>query len=54
MRILSLALGWTFYGIGDLISRTSMRLGYGYSIYNKVMNWSLLFDKDETIWKKVK
>ena len=31
-----------------------MRFGYGYSIYNKVMNWSLGFDKDESVWKKVK
>lgn len=54
MKILSLALGWALYGIGDLISRTSMRFGYGYSIYNKVMTWSLRFDKDEVIWKKVK
>ena len=31
-----------------------MRFGYGYSIYNRVMNWSLGFDKDESVWKKVK
>jgi hypothetical protein len=48
------ALAWTFYWIGDLISRTFMRFGYGYSIYNKVMNWSIGFDKDESVWKKVK
>jgi hypothetical protein len=48
------ALAWTFYWIGDLISRTIMRFGYGYSIYNRVMNWSLSLDKDESVWKKVK
>jgi hypothetical protein len=48
------ALAWTFYWIGDLISRTFMRFGYGYSIYNKVMNWSLSLDKDESVWKKIK
>jgi hypothetical protein len=31
-----------------------MRFGWGYSIYSKVMNWSLQFDKDESVWKKVK
>lgn len=48
------AIAWTFYWIGDLISRTFMRFGWGYSIYSKVMNWSLEFDKDESVWKKVK
>ena len=48
------ALAWTFYWIGDLISRTIMRFGYGYSIYSKVMNWSFSLDKDESVWKKVK
>ena len=48
------ALAWTLYWIGDLISNTFMRFGWGYSIYNKVMNWSLGFDKDESVWKKIK
>ena len=48
------ALAWTLYWIGDLISRTIMRFGHGYSIYNKVMGWSLGFDKNDEIWKKVK
>jgi hypothetical protein len=48
------ALAWIFYWIGDLISRTTMRFGYGYSIYNRVMNWSLKFDRNDEIWKKVK
>jgi hypothetical protein len=48
------ALAWTFYWIGDLISRTFMRFGFGYSIYNKIMNLSLEFDKDDSVWKKVK
>ena len=48
------ALAWTLYWIGDLISRTFMRFGWGYSIYNRVMNWSLSLDKDESVWKKIK
>ena len=48
------ALAWTLYWIGDLISNTFMRFGWGYSIYNKVMNWSLSLDRDESVWKKVK
>jgi len=31
-----------------------MRFGFGYSIYNKIMNLSLEFDKDDSVWKKVK
>jgi len=31
-----------------------MRFGWGYSIYNRFMNWSLKFDKNDEIWKKVK
>jgi hypothetical protein len=44
------------YFIGDLISRTIMRLGdgYGYPIYNKIMLWSVNLDKHSRVWKKVK
>lgn len=44
------------YFIGDIISRTTMRIGYGfgYSIYSKVMNWSVTLDTEHKIWKPVK
>jgi hypothetical protein len=48
------ALAWTLYWIGDFISNTILRFGWGYSIYNKVMTWSLRFDKNDEIWKRVK
>jgi len=48
------ALAWVLYWIGDLISMAFMRFGWGYSIYNRFMNWSLKFDKTDEIWKKVK
>ena len=48
------ALAWTLYWIGDLVSRTFMRFGWGYKIYNKVMLWSVDLDKDKKIWKSVK
>ena len=48
------ALAWTLYWIGDFIANTILRFGWGYSIYNKVMNWSLRFDKNDEIWKRVK
>lgn len=49
-------LSYFFYIIGDLISRTTMRLGYGfgYSIYQKVMGWSINLDIEQKIWKPVK
>ena len=49
-----IVLAWVLYWIGDIISITFMRFGLGYPIYNKVMNWSLKFDKNDVIWKKVK
>lgn len=42
------------YFIGDLISRTTMRWGDGYPIYNKIMLWSVNLDKKGKLWKKVK
>lgn len=49
-------LSYLFYIIGDLISRTTMRIGYGfgYSIYQKVMHWSINLDVEHKIWKPVK
>jgi len=43
-----------FYHAGDLISRTIMRLGYGYPVYNKLMLWSVDLDSEGKLWKKVK
>jgi hypothetical protein len=49
-------LSYILYIIGDIISRTTMRFGYGvgYSVYSKVMNWSLNLDNEHKIWKPVK
>ena len=48
------ALAWILYWIGDIISNTFMRFGWGYSIYNKAMLMSCDLDKDKAIWKDVK
>ena len=42
------------YAVGDLISLTTMRLGIGYSVYNKLMLWSSDLDDHGIIWKNVK
>lgn len=49
-------LSYILYFIGDLISRTTMRLGngFGYSIYQRVMSWSVNLDDNYKIWKPVK
>lgn len=49
-------LSYMLYIIGDIISNTTMRVGYGlgYSIYQKVMNWSVNLDTEHKIWKPVK
>ncbi len=49
-------LSYILYIIGDIISRTTMRFGYGigYSVYSKVMNWSVNLDNEHKIWKPVK
>lgn len=53
MRLFSVYL---LYYIGDIISRTTMRWfnGLGYSIYSKVMMWSVNLDTEHKIWKSVK
>jgi hypothetical protein len=48
------AMAWVLYWIGDFISNTILRFGWGYSIYNKAMTWSLRLDKKDEIWKRVK
>ena len=51
---MKLALSWICYQIGDLISLTLMRLGYGCGFYNKVMLLSSDLDKHGKIWKEIK
>ena len=51
---MKLALSWICYAIGDLISLTTMRLGIGYSAYNKLMLWSSDLDEHGIIWKNIK
>lgn len=53
---MKLIFSYIFYFIGDIISRTTMRLGdgYGYSVYSKVMNLSVNLDVKNKVWKKVK
>jgi len=51
---MKLALSWICYWIGDLISITLMRYGYGYSLYNKLMLLSSDLDDKGVIWKDAK
>ena len=39
------------YFLGDLISRTLMRVGYGYRLYSKLMQISSDLDKNDVLWK---
>ena len=56
MTFLKETLSRILYHIGDIISLTTMRFGYGYGwrIYNKIMLWSVDLDKNGKIWKYVK
>jgi len=49
-------LSLSLYHIGDIISRTTMQWfnGFGYSVYSKLMNWSVNLNEKEKIWKPVK
>lgn len=49
-------LSLILYHLGDIISRTTMQWfnGFGYFIYQKVMNWSVNLDNEHKIWKPVK
>jgi len=53
---MKLLLSKILYHIGDIISLTIMRFGdgYGWSIYNKIMLWSVDLDQNGKIWKYVK
>jgi hypothetical protein len=49
-----LALSWVLYWLGDVISRTILRLGIGYGLYKTLMLWSLELDDKFDVWKEVK
>ena len=56
MTLFKETLSRILYHIGDIISLTIMRFGdgYGWSIYNKIMLWSVDLDQNGKIWKYVK
>jgi hypothetical protein len=51
---MKLFLSHVLYHVGDLISRTIMRYGYGYSVYNRIMLLSSDLDVNGKLWKRVK
>jgi hypothetical protein len=42
------------YAVGDLWSLTLLRLGIGYSVYSKLMQWSSDLDRNEKVWRHIK
>jgi len=51
---MKLALSWVLYWLGDVISRTILRLGIGYGLYKTLMLWSVELDDKFDAWKEVK
>ena len=51
---MKLALSWVMYRLGDVISRTILRLGIGYGLYKTLMLWSVELDDKFDVWKEVK
>ena len=51
---MKLALSWVLYWLGDVISRTILRHGYGYGLYKTLMLWSVELDDKFDVWKEVK
>ena len=49
-----LALSWVMYWLGDVISRTILRLGIGYGLYKTLMLWSVELDDKFDVWKEIK
>ena len=47
-------LSWILYYLGDVISRTILRLGIGYGLYKTLMLWSVELDDKFDVWKEVK
>jgi len=48
------ALSRLFYFLGDTISRTLLRVGFGYGLYKTFMLWSIELDEKFDVWKEVK
>ena len=48
---MKLAASFILYSIGVLVSETTLRFGYGYGIYNKLMLLSSDLDDNRVIWK---
>ena len=50
-----LALSWILYILGDFVSRVMYYIDSGtlYTIYNKLMTWSVDLDTGGKIWKFV-
>ena len=51
---MKLVLSWVCYAIGHVISETILKLGWGYSLYNKLMLLSSDLDDKGVIWKDCK
>jgi len=51
---MKLALSWVLYWLGDVVSRTILRLGIGYGLYKTLMLWSVELDDKFNVWKEVK
>ena len=48
------ALSKLFYFLGDIISRTLLRMGLGYGLYKTLMLWSVELDDKFNVWKEVR
>ena len=42
---------WILFVIGDLISNTLLRIGWGYKAYNRIMLLSSDLDREGVVWK---
>ena len=51
---MKLVLSWVMYWLGDVISRTILRLGIGYGLYKTLMLWSVELDDKFDVWKEIK
>jgi hypothetical protein len=51
---MKLALSLVLYYLGDIASRTLLRVGIGYGIYKNLMLWSIELDDKFDVWKQAK
>jgi hypothetical protein len=51
---MKLALSLVLYYLGDIASRTLLRVGIGYGIYKNLMLWSVQLDDKFDVWKEAK